>query len=333
MNIAATAAAPGCAPEHERIRVMVVDDAIVARAMISRWVEAELGMQIVASLRGAREAIEQVERKSPDVLILDVTMPDLDGITALPLLLEKKRNLVVLMVSTLTRRNAEISLHALSLGAADYIPKPESDRELRDSDSFRRELIEKIRVLGSRRKRGRTTSCAQLNTFDGRLHLDSETILDTPGIAAGAPDAERIVLRPFPPATPRVLLIGCSTGGRRGHGAGRSIERGLGHAWKSGAGRARFGRAAAQSDRAEGHAPVFWRSLMSVLDFEYLRRFLRERSGLVLAADKQYLAESRLLPVARAAGLAGVAELVQRLRHTPSEPLGAAVVEAMTTNE
>jgi two-component system chemotaxis response regulator CheB len=213
MSIAATAAAPASAREHERIRVMVVDDAIVVRAMIGRWVEAELDMQIVASLRGAREAIEQVERKSPDVLILDVTMPDLDGITALPLLLEKKRNLVVLMVSTLTRRNAEISLHALSLGAADYIPKPESDRELRDSDSFRRELIEKIRVLGSRRKRGRTTSCAQLNTFDGRLHLDSETILDTPGIAAGAPDAERIVLRPFPPATPRVLLIGSSTGG------------------------------------------------------------------------------------------------------------------------
>jgi chemotaxis protein methyltransferase CheR len=72
---------------------------------------------------------------------------------------------------------------------------------------------------------------------------------------------------------------------------------------------------------------------MTVLDFEYLRRFLRERSGLRLAADKQYLAESRLLPVARVAGLPGVAELVQRLRHAPSEPLAAAVVEAMTTNE
>ena len=57
-------------------------------------------------------------------------MPDIDGITALPLLLAKKRDLVVIMASTLTRRNAEISLRALSLGAADYIPKPESTREL-----------------------------------------------------------------------------------------------------------------------------------------------------------------------------------------------------------
>ena len=72
---------------------------------------------------------------------------------------------------------------------------------------------------------------------------------------------------------------------------------------------------------------------MTVLDFDYLRKFLRERSGLVLAPDKQYLAESRLLPVARTAGLVGVAELVQTLRRSDSETLAAQVVEAMTTNE
>jgi chemotaxis protein methyltransferase CheR len=72
---------------------------------------------------------------------------------------------------------------------------------------------------------------------------------------------------------------------------------------------------------------------VTALDFDYLRKFLRERSGLVLAADKQYLAESRLLPVARAAGLVGVAELVQTLRRPASETLAARVVEAMTTNE
>ena len=72
---------------------------------------------------------------------------------------------------------------------------------------------------------------------------------------------------------------------------------------------------------------------MTVLDFDYLRKFLRERSGLVLAADKQYLAESRLLPVARTASLGGVAELVQTLRRSGSETLAAQVVEAMTTKE
>src|SRR5712691_3075376 len=154
MSIAVAAPASGITLAQDPIRVMVVDDAIVVRGLIARWVEAEPDLRVVASLRSGREAIEQVERRSPDVVILDVTMPDIDGITALPRLLEKKRDLVVLMASTLTRRNAEISLRALQLGAADYIPKPESNREFSTSISFRRELIDKIRALGSRRKRG-----------------------------------------------------------------------------------------------------------------------------------------------------------------------------------
>jgi len=130
MSLAVARTSSAAALLHDPIRVMVVDDATVVRGTIMRWIEAEPDMQVVASLRGGREAIEQVERKSPDVVILDITMPDVDGITALPLLLEKKRDLVVVMLSTLTRRNAEISLRALSLGAADCIPKPDSGREL-----------------------------------------------------------------------------------------------------------------------------------------------------------------------------------------------------------
>jgi chemotaxis protein methyltransferase CheR len=70
---------------------------------------------------------------------------------------------------------------------------------------------------------------------------------------------------------------------------------------------------------------------MTPQDFDYLRELLRQRSGLVLSAEKQYLAESRLLPVARRHGLASVSELVARLK--AAAPLGAEVVEAMTTNE
>ena len=203
---------------------MVVDDAVVVRGTIMRWVEAEPDMLVVASLRGGREAVEQVERRAPDVVILDVNMPDIDGIAALPLLLEKKRDLIVLMLSTLTRRNAEISLRALSLGAADYIPKPESNREFTTSSSFQREVIDKIRALGSRRKRGLTgpriivpaptiaPAIAPLRAVyrAGEAALNVE---DTPGIAPVAPDPDRVLLRPLPATTPRVLLIGSSTGG------------------------------------------------------------------------------------------------------------------------
>jgi chemotaxis protein methyltransferase CheR len=68
-------------------------------------------------------------------------------------------------------------------------------------------------------------------------------------------------------------------------------------------------------------------------DFDYLRKLLRDRSGLVLAAEKQYLAESRLLPVARRNGMSNLNELIERLRSKAPVPLIAQVVEAMTTNE
>jgi chemotaxis protein methyltransferase CheR len=68
-------------------------------------------------------------------------------------------------------------------------------------------------------------------------------------------------------------------------------------------------------------------------DFDYLRQLLRQRSGLVLSAEKQYLAESRLLPVARKHALAGLTELVAKLKADTAAPLGTDVVEAMTTNE
>ena len=149
MGVIAVPSSSSTAHAPEPLRVMVVDDAIVVRAMVARWVEAEPDMQIVASLRGGREAIEQVERAAPDVVVLDVDMPETDGITALPRLLDKQRDLVVLMSSTLTRRNAELSLRALVLGATDYIPKPQTNREFSTSPAFRRELIDKSVCSGS----------------------------------------------------------------------------------------------------------------------------------------------------------------------------------------
>lgn len=155
MNVTLATESPATALGR-RIRVMIVDDALVVRSLFTRWVEAEPDLEVVASLRTGREAVNQVESADPDVVVLDIDMPELDGIAALPLLLEKKRDLVVIMASTLTRRNAEISLKALSLGATDYIPKPSSNHEVTGSASFQRELIEKIRQLGLRSKRLRT---------------------------------------------------------------------------------------------------------------------------------------------------------------------------------
>src|SRR5262249_1616739 len=203
--VAAPAVSAVSAAGQPPLRVMIVDAAVVVRGLMSRWLE-EAGFQVVASLRTGRDAVNQLERANPDVVVLDVEMPELDGIAALPLLLAKKRDLVVIMASTVTRRNAEISLRALSLGAADYIPKPPTTREVTTSADFRRELIEKIRQLGLRAKHRRFTPVAD---------MAAKPAAAVPPVLRPVPypAAARLVLRPMPNIAPRVLLVGSSTGG------------------------------------------------------------------------------------------------------------------------
>jgi two-component system chemotaxis response regulator CheB len=205
MSTVLAAASPTTAVERP-IRVMVVDDAIVARRLLTRWIGAEHDMIVAACLRTGREAVDQVEACDPDVIVLDVDMPELDGISALPLLLRKKPDLVVIMASTLTRRSAEVSLRALALGAADYIPKPQAALDAAMSVAFHRELIDKIRGLGRRRLPARRD--ATIPAARERLPAAGR-----PGAVPPYAEAAILGLRQFARAVPRALLIGASTGG------------------------------------------------------------------------------------------------------------------------
>ena len=200
----------------DEIRVMVVDDATVVRSLLSRWIEETPGLKLVAALRNGREAIERLDHARPDVVVLDVEMPELDGISTLPKLLERRRDLAVIMASALTRDHAEVTLKALSLGAADYIPKPAAEGGVMTSATFQRELIEKIRALGLRRRKrplpppyarappsirrcgGSAAACSGPSNGEPRRPTPSK---------ASSSSARS------PPMPPRVLLIGASTGG------------------------------------------------------------------------------------------------------------------------
>jgi two-component system chemotaxis response regulator CheB len=187
-----------------KLRVMVVDDSVVIRGLISRWVNAEADMEVVASLRTGLDAVNQLDRIKPDVAVLDIEMPELDGISALPQLLAKKRDLIVIMASTLTRRNAEISFKALSLGASDYIPKPESTREAAAAEIFHHDLIQKIRAFGAKvRRAAPAVASPSLAPV-----LPAEKPAPRPAVAHPT-----LMKRAFGTLTPRALVIGSSTGG------------------------------------------------------------------------------------------------------------------------
>ncbi|MFH1343447.1 MAG: chemotaxis response regulator protein-glutamate methylesterase [Pseudomonadota bacterium] len=215
MSIALASSSTSNSANQEPLRVMVVDDSVVIRGLISRWIAAEPDMVVAASLRTGLDAVNQVERVNPDVAVLDIEMPELDGISALPQLLAKKRNLIIIMASTLTRRNAEISFKALSLGAADYIPKPESTREAAAAEIFHHDLIQKIRSLGAKVRR---TAPASPHPAPGpsptspplALERSREPLSRPPLAAVATPPLTR---RPFSSQAPRALLIGSSTGG------------------------------------------------------------------------------------------------------------------------
>lgn len=193
-------------PVTSAVRVMVVDDSAVARGFLRRWIEVEPDIEIVAALRTGREALDYFERADPDVVVLDIEMPDMDGITALPRLLAKKPGLAVIMASTLTRRNAEVTLKALSLGALDCVQKPDAQGAM-TSETYRQYLISKIRELGKRTRQGVRTPDRPnaVPLVRRRLHPVATT-----GAEIQPPT---IALRPMPMVTPRVLVIGASTGG------------------------------------------------------------------------------------------------------------------------
>src|SRR3954469_345038 len=137
-----------------RLRVMVVDDSAIVRGLIVRMLKPDARIDVVASCSNGQMAVAHAARHPVDVIILDIEMPVMDGLAALPKLLEASPGASVIMASTLTQRNAAISLRALALGAADYVAKPTSDK-LGGSEEFRRELIEKVITLG--RAKGKKT--------------------------------------------------------------------------------------------------------------------------------------------------------------------------------
>jgi len=168
-------------------RVIVCDDSLTIRGAISRMLDGDPGIRVVARVSNGQAAVDEVKRTPADVLVLDIEMPVMDGMTALPLLLRADPGLRVIMASTLTTRGADIAMQALRLGAADYVPKPSSIGAVSD-ETFRRELVEKVKGLARLRRRAVQP-------------------------ARAAPVGGALKLRP-PAALPaKLLAIGSSTGG------------------------------------------------------------------------------------------------------------------------
>ena len=200
-------APPAKAEAGDPYRVMVVDDSAVIRGLLTRALEGDPEIRVVASVGDGQMAINSLQRNTVDVIVLDVEMPVMDGLTAIPKLLAVCPSVKIIMASTLTIRNADISMRALQAGAADYIPKPTTTREISGADVFKRELVSKVKALGANARRAGTRS---------RPDVRSQ-VLPAPVSAGYRPRGEAAgppVVRPITQQTrPDVIAIGSSTGG------------------------------------------------------------------------------------------------------------------------
>lgn len=163
MGYSSPLGAPGQGQALQRgrqIRVMVVDDSLIVRAAFSRLVDQEPDLELAAAVSTAEDALTLLASQRVDVILLDLEMPGMGGLGALPQLIERAREAKIMVVSSLTADGAEQTVEALALGAADTLQKPASggfDREYKDR------LLAKIRALGRRPLRRAVAPDAPVN--------------------------------------------------------------------------------------------------------------------------------------------------------------------------
>jgi two-component system chemotaxis response regulator CheB len=200
----------------DKVRVLIVDDSAVMRKIIASALQKDPAIEVVGFAANGLQAIEAIKTYSPDVMTLDIEMPEMDGLTALREIRKTNKYLPIIMFSTLTHNGAQAAVMALTAGASDYVGKPATSAGSVDGafKVLETELIPKIIGLA---KRVKSRRARELNAPDGSLPgpgltpIPRETTLVR---SLKSTPAETSLPQSVIPVKPvQAICIGVSTGG------------------------------------------------------------------------------------------------------------------------
>lgn len=197
-----------------KIRVLVVDDSVVVRRLITNTLGSESDLEVAGVAANGRLALDRVGQLKPDVVTLDIEMPEMDGLATLRELRKDHPRLPVIMFSTLTERGAAATIDALSLGATDYVTKPANCGSVGASvQALREELIPKLKAVVHARRRSALPGLVPAGAMPGAAR---RPVVTTPAL----PSAHTLALGSRPAARPAIwkplaqaVVVGVSTGG------------------------------------------------------------------------------------------------------------------------
>lgn len=190
-------------------RVLLVDDAVVVRKVLAEAIAQDPALEVAATAVNGRIALAKFSTVQPDIVLLDIEMPEMDGLETVRELRKLNTRVPIIMFSTLTERGAAVTLEALALGATDYVTKPSNLDGTATLESILRELIPKIRVLC--RLPGLQSIVPARPAFRPTAPLRYPRLFSPPkivviGVSTGGPDALARVL-PFLPANLSVPVL------------------------------------------------------------------------------------------------------------------------------
>ena len=216
MNPTIPVPAPGLRPvaPSRKVRILVVDDSVVIRRFLTHALTAEPSFEIVGSAANGILALQRAAELNPDVITLDIEMPEMDGLTTVRKLREASSKAYVIMCSTLTSRGASATIDALVMGANDYVTKPSNTGPMDNALAMLRdELIPKIKQFFSDKKMPPPTVKAPLAKVASGLpvrplfQMSAERKVVAIGVSTGGPTALMEIMPQFPASFPLPMVI------------------------------------------------------------------------------------------------------------------------------